>query len=139
MVIDYTLPIILWLCSIVLPGADATWVLKGEQGPPLALTRTAEGFHLQPPKGVKAPAVPITIAGTHIKMGKGGEGMETDITKHLAIKTPLKPTLVQDIICSKTRKQGCFNTVSVGVGKAQLIYINDKGKASTLNFQRVGD
>jgi len=139
MTIDFTLHIILWLCSIVLPGADATWVLKGEQGPPLALTRTADGFHLQPPKGVKAPAVPITVSGTAVKMGKGGEGMETDVTRHLAVKTPLGVHTLQQIICNAKRKAGCFNTVSVGNGRAQVVYVNDKGKATTLNFQRVGE
>ena len=139
MVIDYTLPIILWLCSIVLPGADATWVMKAKQGPPMALARTAEGFVLQPPKGVSAPAAPISIKGTHVKMGKGGQGMEIDVATLLPIKTPLGPTAVQEVICSKTRKNTCFDTVSVGNGKAQLIYIGKEGKAAPFNFQRVGD
>jgi len=139
MTIDFTLHIILWLCSIILPGADATWVLKGEQGPPLALTRTADGFHLQPPKGVEAPAVPITVKGTAVKMGEGGQGMETDVTRHLALKTPLGAHTLRQIICNAKRKTGCFNTVSVGNGRAQFIYVNDKGKATTLNFQRVGE
>jgi hypothetical protein len=143
MIIDYTLPVILWLCSIILPGAEATWVLKGEQGPPLALTRTVDGFHLQPPKGVKAPTVPITIKGTQIKMGEGKDGakaaLETDIARHLAIKTPLGAHTVSQTICTPTRKKGCFDTVSVGNGKAQMIYVNDKGKPTTLNFQRVGE
>ena len=140
MTIDFTLHIILWLCSIVLPGADATWVLKGEQGPPLALTRTAEGFHLQPPKGVKAPALPVTISGTHVTMGKGDKaGMSTDVTKHIRVKTPLGPNVVKDVMCATAKSKGCFNTVSIGVGKAQMIYVNGEGKSSTLNFQRVGE
>jgi len=139
MVVDYTLHILLWLCSFVLPGADATWVVKGAQGPPMALSRTADGFLLQPPKGVKAPAMPVTIRGTQVKMGKGGEGMEIDVANHLPIKSKLGLETLQKVICHAKRKSGCFDTVSIGDGKAQLIYINDRGKKSAFNFQRVGD
>jgi hypothetical protein len=136
MVVDYTLPILLWLCSFVLPGADATWVVKGAKGPPLAISRTADGFVLQPPKGIKAPAVPVTIRGTHVEMGKG---MEIDVANHLPVKAPLKLEALQKVLCHAKRKSGCFDTVSVGNGKAQLVYVNDRGKKSAFNFQRVGD
>ena len=139
MTIDYTLHILLWLCSVILPGTDATWVMKGPQGPPLALTQTAEGFHLQPPKGVKAPAVPIRVKGTQVTMGKGGEGMEVDVATLLPLRKPLGPKTLSQVICSATRKSECFDTISMGVGKAQLVYVNKQAKAVAFNFQRVGD
>jgi len=136
---DVTLPILLWLCSFILPGADATWVVKGPKGPPLAISRTANGFVLQPPKGVKAPAMPVTIRGTHVKMGDGGQGMEVNVANHLPVKPSLGLQTLQKVVCHKTRKSGCFDTVSVGNGKAQLVYVNDRGKPAAFNFQRVGD
>ena len=139
MVVDYTLHILLWLCSFVLPGADATWVVKGPKGPPMAVVRTADGFLLQPPKGVKAPALPVTVRGTHVKMGDGGEGMEVDVANHLPIRSPLGLVTLQKVVCHAKRKAGCFDTVSVGNGRAQLTYVNDRGKSATFSFQRVGD
>ena len=139
MVVDYTLHILLWLCSFVLPGSEATWVVKGPQGPPMALSRTAEGFQLQPPKGVKAPAMPVTVRGTRVTMGEGGKGMEIDVANHLPIKPKLGLETLQKVVCHAKRKSGCFDTVSVGDGKAQLVYINDRGKKAAFNFQRVGE
>ena len=136
---DYTLHILLWLCSFVLPGGDATWVVKGPQGPPMAIVRTADGFVLQPPKGVKAPPMPVTVRGTKVTMGKGGQGMEANVANHLPIATPLGLETLPKVICHAKRKAGCFDTISVGNGRAQLTYVNAQGKASTYNFQRVGD
>ncbi len=64
MTMDFSLHILLWLCSMILTPVDSTWVIQGEQGPPMALVKTAAGFTLQPPKGVEAPALPVAIKGT---------------------------------------------------------------------------
>lgn len=140
MTIDYTLHIILWLCSIVLPGQDATWVVKGEQGPPLALVKTATGFELQPPKGVDAPTLPVTIAKTKVTMGDGKRpGMSTDVKSHLSLTKPFGANFLREVVCKKKGATGCFDTVSVGTGRAQITYVNGAGKTTTWNFQRVGD
>ena len=139
MAIDYSLHILLWLCSFLLTPADSTWVLQGQNGPPMALVKSAEGFQLQPPKGVDAKAEPVTIKGTKVSLGSGKYSLKADIAKLLPVSGKSTLADLPKLLCDKKQTTHCFDTVSLGVGRAQFVLVNAKGEKTTMNLKRVGD
>ena len=137
MTMDFSLHILLWLCSMILTPVDSTWVIQGEQGPPMALVKTAAGFTLQPPKGVEAPALPVAIKGTEVKLGDGKRAMKVDVAKMLPVTDKSPMSDLPKLLCSKERTNTCFETISLGVGRAQVVFVNAKGNKTTSNLARV--
>ena len=138
MTANVTLHLLMWLAFQILPGTEATWVVQRAGVPPMAATRVADGFDLQPPKGVPGGVLPIRISKTEVTLGPKGKGHTVDVTKHLRVRPPFTLSSLQDVLCAGDKDTECFQQVTLSPGRAQLVYRDRASKAIEFNFQRVG-